>query len=269
METENAIINQTENVVIMETENVDLSDIIIHRTMDYDMFKRIKGNRPVNETHVKRLEKSFDEGYEFTVILVNEFMEIIDGQHRHEACKRKNLVINYRIEAGLRLEDAIIMNTSVSKWQKREFVKSYVELGKPAYVEFQNFRNKFEEFNLNVAEIIFTNSSDGANKTKRINGGINKAFQKGELEIDGDGLNLAYENAKKIMMFYPYHKNCVSRPFVLAMHRIFKHNKYDHNRMIKNVEKRPSKLVNCTNVSDYMEVLQKMYNYNHQNKVAW
>ena len=53
---------------------------VVHTTTDYSLFKSIDGNRTKNKAHVKKLKKSMEEKYLFTVIIVNEKYEIIDGQ---------------------------------------------------------------------------------------------------------------------------------------------------------------------------------------------
>lgn len=60
----------------------------IKRTNNYDMFKRLEGNRFVDPKKVNKLKKSINEvGYISNPIIVNEKMEVIDGQHRLEALK--------------------------------------------------------------------------------------------------------------------------------------------------------------------------------------
>ena len=57
---------------------------VIQRTNKYDLFKRIESNREVNPAHLKKIEKSISEKnfLHLYPIIVNERMEIIDGQHR-------------------------------------------------------------------------------------------------------------------------------------------------------------------------------------------
>ena len=57
------------------------------KTNDYNTFKVMPGNRPVNKLHVRRLSKSMEEKHLMSPILVNEKMQVIDGQHRLEAQK--------------------------------------------------------------------------------------------------------------------------------------------------------------------------------------
>ena len=59
----------------------------VYTTTDYFLFKPIEGNRHKNLLHLSRLKKSISANYLFTVIIVNEKYEIIDGQHRFQCIK--------------------------------------------------------------------------------------------------------------------------------------------------------------------------------------
>ena len=69
----------------------------VQTSSDYAKFKTLIGNRKPNELHIKRLISSFKERYLFSPILVNEKMQIIDGQHRFLSAKELNLPINYLV----------------------------------------------------------------------------------------------------------------------------------------------------------------------------
>src|ERR1039458_10319262 len=78
---------QHRRVVKTKAENT----VQLYVTKNYDIFIRMIGNRPINESHVTHLKKKIqDEGNltsEFPINL-NEKMEIIDGQHRIMALKQ-------------------------------------------------------------------------------------------------------------------------------------------------------------------------------------
>ena len=57
----------------------------IYTTSDLNIF-RIAKNRPLSELHVKRMmKKDISEP-----IIVDSDMNVLDGQHRLEACRRAN-----------------------------------------------------------------------------------------------------------------------------------------------------------------------------------
>ncbi|MBQ2600753.1 ParB N-terminal domain-containing protein [bacterium] len=69
----------------------------VYRTTDYDKFKTLDGNRTVEKSRVNKILKSInDNGYIHCPIIVNERMEIIDGQGRLEAVKQLGIPVEYK-----------------------------------------------------------------------------------------------------------------------------------------------------------------------------
>lgn len=103
-------------------------------TTDYSMFKFMGGNRNIDERHVKHIMSLICEfGYVQEDIIVNEFMEICEGQHRFEALKRLGLPIPYKIVPGLRREHVILLNTSSKNWRTVDYIDSYASDNNPSY----------------------------------------------------------------------------------------------------------------------------------------
>lgn len=107
-------------------------------TKNYGQFKRITGNRSINNSHLNSLIKSIANRnlLEFAPILVNEKMEIIDGQHRLEAARACDVPIYYRVldlDQTQSFEDMIILNTFARSWNLVDYLDSYVSLEKEDY----------------------------------------------------------------------------------------------------------------------------------------
>ena len=68
------------------------------QSTNYDEFRTLNANRNVSENHVKQIKAAIETVGNLTEvvpIIVNENKEIIDGQHRFEACKELGLPIFY------------------------------------------------------------------------------------------------------------------------------------------------------------------------------
>ena len=61
----------------------------VRTTVRYDDFHILPGNREINQAHVLELIESFGKANLFDAhpVVVNEKMEVIDGQHRLEAAR--------------------------------------------------------------------------------------------------------------------------------------------------------------------------------------
>ena len=105
----------------------------IYEENDYTVFKKLKDNRKVTKGRVDKLVQSLSEKEIMNPIVVNDKMEIIDGQGRFEAKKRLGTPIRYVIEPNADIEDCRRMNRFNSKWCFDDYVESYAEEGNENY----------------------------------------------------------------------------------------------------------------------------------------
>ncbi len=241
-------------------------------TVDYTIFKVIKGNRPIDLINVKRIVNSITErGFLPVTVIINEFMEVIDGQHRIEAYKQLGYPIEYIIRYGWGLKEVQGLNTVSKLWNKQVFTGSYCDLGVEAYCKLKEFMTVYPDFSLGVAETLITNAYCGANKNKKLRNSDGKLthkaklFQSGKLEVFD--LGLAYENAGKICQYKPYFKRYNTGTFVRTMIAIFKLQEFNNDLMLKKLSMQPTRLINCTNAVDYKRVIQEIYNWRNQRKI--
>lgn len=128
----------------------------IHETTEYDRFKFMKENRSVDKTREKKIEKSIDaNGWIMNPILVNENMEIIDGQGRFTVLRNKGLPVQYIIGNNMGPKECIVLNTSNSTWSLSDYIESYMEQGYKGYGYLWHLCNEFKEYKITTAEIVF------------------------------------------------------------------------------------------------------------------
>ena len=82
----------------------------IYKTTDYSLFKYLKGNRAITELHVRRLVESIKEKDLQVPIIVDEKMNVVEGQHRLEAYKIVGRPILYIVKDNVTLEDLRKLN---------------------------------------------------------------------------------------------------------------------------------------------------------------
>ena len=110
----------------------------VNRTEDYGMFKRLRGNRAVAANRLKKIRESVRKvGYVPNPIIVNEHMQIIDGQGRYEVCKEFKLPILYIVAPGTGINECIAMNISSTNWTMWDYVNTYIEDGNENYVRLK------------------------------------------------------------------------------------------------------------------------------------
>jgi len=235
--------------------NTTLTGQQVHTTKDYFLFSSIDGNRSINQIHVKRLEQSMQTKYLATIIIVNEKHQIIDGQHRFEVIQKLNLPVNYVVCEGYGLDEVHILNQNSKTWSSGDFMNGYCDLGIPHYITFREFRNAYR---LGYFESMVLLSGVNSHLLKR-------KFVDGEFEVsDYDSACII---AEKIIMVEPIYLGARRRSFVLAMIQLLKNPKFNYSEFLTKLKRQQSELVDCTTVSKYIELIERIYNYRRQNKV--
>lgn len=88
----------------------------IYSSQEYSEFKKLNGNRSVLEQRKNMIIASIQErGWIRNPIVVNEKMEIIDGQGRFEALKKLNMPVEYVVAKGATISDCIALNIKQKK----------------------------------------------------------------------------------------------------------------------------------------------------------
>lgn len=118
-----------------QERELDVVQGVVLCTNDYSKFKLLEGNRPILERRKQRIRKSVrSHGQIHIPIIVNEKMEIIDGQGRFEVFKEMGLPIYYVIVNGLKLEDCVALNSVNGIWTLQEYVDCYAMMGNENYI---------------------------------------------------------------------------------------------------------------------------------------
>ena len=247
----------------------------IFETTDYSKFKTLVGNREVNKLHVKKLKESFERQYMKTIITVNEFFEIIDGQHRLAAAialkAEKGIVlpIYYIIMVGYGLKQVQALNNDNKNWNKKDYLKTFCDQDIESYNMYKEFKELFPMFGDVVCEMLLTdklshtkNSTDSTliSKTNKDGSYTTNDFIEGNLVIPDYAKSIA--NANKILTIKPYCTDGYMKPqFVRAMLGVMKNPDYSHDRMLNRLAVKSTSLRNCTKVSEYRDLIDYVYNY--------
>ncbi len=126
----------------------------IKETNNYEMFKKLEGNRIVDGKRIEKIKKSILKvGYITSPILVNQNMEIIDGQGRFEALKQLQLPVEYIVQNDIGIKECVAMNVHQTNWNALDYIKSYAERGIKSYAYMQNLIDKYHKSNVSLVHI--------------------------------------------------------------------------------------------------------------------
>lgn len=245
----------------------------VYKTNDLSVFNQIKGNRPPNPQHVRRLCASINTyGILQNPIIVNENMDVIDGQHRLLAAKEANSGVFFIIVKGYKLGEVQVLNLNQKNWTKKDFLEGYADMGIEPYVKLRNFTRRNSDFNITNCIALCQNSNNASNTS------ISQKYRKDGREYKqkevfeegtwlGKDFELAQEWANKLKMIKPYYNGYKRSTFVGAMIGLFKHSNFDFFEFLNKLKKQTQKLDDCSNVSQYRLLIEDIYNYRRRDKV--
>lgn len=224
----------------------------IQKTEDYSLFKRIDGNRTINKAQVQKLYDSISADPELTKaapIIVNDKMEVVDGQHRLEALKRLNLPVYYLQVNGLNLSEVQKLNSATKVWTPYDYAKSFAELKNKNYITYLEFRHKYHLSH----EVLVKYMAGGKDITTTM-------FRAGKFRTDN--LKEADKLCGQLSDLCEFYKQGNSKAFAFAFKKIAINPEYDHEKMVAKIKQFGDKFLKPTPfVEDYLRQLERMYNH--------
>lgn len=227
----------------------------VYKTNDYSLFKKINGNRVVNKLHLNRLIESIKNNdlTHAVPIVVNKKYEIIDGQHRFDACLTLGKPIYYIVVDGS-LKEVQILNQNSKNWKSEDYILGYCDLKMPEYIWINNFM-KENKFSAEMAALICTKNNSG---------NVSVVIKSGNLKISNkDEANIMAN------YFHKYRKlfdGAFTRRFVEAIIIADKTNGFSHDKLLQKLNYQSDKLKSCTTSRAYLAMLEDIYIYRERNE---
>lgn len=112
----------------------------IKKTRDYSLFKYVDGNRDIRKPNLKKLVESIQKDNQLCLhpIIVNEHLQIIDGQHRLEAAKALNVDIYYLQSSTVTHQHIIDANVNQKSFETGDYIKFFCVRGNPVYLQLHD-----------------------------------------------------------------------------------------------------------------------------------
>ena len=234
----------------------------VYSTSEYTMFKKLHGNREILESRKRLLMNSIKEhGWIRNPIVVNENMEVIDGQGRLEALSELGLPVEYVIAEGATIQDCISLNIKQANWRSEDYVKCYADMGYEDYILLHSLYGKYPYLpniciNTLAGPYVADGSSDGA------------ALKEGRFIIP---------DKEKVYDICSFANDCLSiigggngrmRNWAAVLKMVFWCDKIPNDIFLDRLEKNRMFITPCVNIKQVLECLEKVYNYqSRKNKV--
>ncbi|MGG7162970.1 ParB N-terminal domain-containing protein [Clostridium ihumii] len=219
----------------------------IYETYDYEIFDKVNGNRVINPLNYTKLLKSIEEKQLLIPICVNDKLQIIDGQHRFEACKTLNKPIQFYISDDYTIEDVMRANQVSKNWIRVDFLNLFISRNNENYIEFARI---LDIYKINITDLlkVFAYVQDISLKD------LSRDFDKGYFFSEGkelvENFFIALEDFK---LFNKYR----TTQFVGAFMKLYFHNSYSHEKMKDRLIKRGSYVKQKGSIAEYLQMLTK------------
>lgn len=219
----------------------------IYETYDYEMFDKVNGNRVINQLNYTKLLKSIEEKQLLIPICVNDKLQIIDGQHRFEACKTLNKPIQFYISDDYTIDDVMRANQVSKNWIRVDFLNLFISRNNENYIEFARI---LDIYKINITDLlkVFAYVQDISLKD------LSRDFDKGYFLSEGkelvENFFIALEDFK---LFNKYR----TTQFVGAFMKLYFHNSYSHEKMKDRLIKRGAYVKQKGSIAEYLQMLTK------------
>ena len=227
-------------------------------TTDYTKFKKTRGNRPVDPTHVEQLKKLISDKDLFDPIRVNKDMEVIDGQHTLEARKQLDLKVPYIIMDSEDPLDVARLNTGRKNWSMMNYLDQHCARNK---MDYKICKLKMNLYGMNVSEVIVL-----LLKLASLWNRISTDFKTGTFIIPAGGIENCDRIGSQLMQLKKYFAGMddssrrLKRSMVYAYIIADKHPRWDFPRFKTACKQRSSWLLSGTSTADYVEIFEKIFN---------
>ncbi len=232
---------------------------MIKSTKDYSIFKKCEFNRALDPKNVAKIRDSINSRNLLNMrpILVNEDMEIIDGQHRLEVAKQLQLEIYYQIDKTSKIEDIILLNANQKNWIIQDYLNYFSKQGLEPYLKFERYM-KDHKIKMNVALSLFG---------VRGGGDLDK-FRRGRFEFPEN-----LDETNKLLFYFKNMSSFVQKRYVgnksfleasnfgRTFFNFFSRKDISFEKFMEKLEIKMEWLRRASSLGAYLDIFKSIYNY--------
>lgn len=234
---------------------------VVYETSNYEIFRYLDGNRKDAEIRGKALLDKIRKYGQIVPIIVNEKMEVIDGQARLWCCIYLGIPVKYEIVSGVGYKECIAINTVQKNWSLADYIKSYADMGNQSYKYLLALKSQFPRFSYTLI---------GSIAAKRYtNGGNGEKMRNGETIVSKENYEYAvnvFTYLMSIVERLPVGGTSVTN-YEIAIAVLLGLNSVDNERLYKAIQTYSFMLKPAATVRYATEMLDDIYNYCKKNKV--
>ena len=218
----------------------------IYKTKNYKMFSKMRGNRKIDNTNLRRIQASVKEINLLSKqpILVNDKYQIIDGQHRLKIAEKLKIHVYYIIGKKLQLEEVQKLNNVSKKWELADYMESHAKLGKEEYIYMKQF---YETYKLPISTCVLLLSGNRND--------YGESFKNGKFKIKSK--ENAVQTATFINTLKKENPHYCLKGFILALKEVRRKNP-NEKRLVEILTAGVKQQINT---KEYIQEIQNKYNH--------
>jgi hypothetical protein len=283
---ESKIKNQLNHIGSLNKESESLpvtngdkpANSVIYQTTNLDKFIFAEWNRDVRKEKVISLSERMKNFFLSFTIVVNELLEIIDGQHRFSALKIYNeyrksiglepIPLRYEIKVGWGKEECKELNSETSVFSNEDVLKQELYNNNENYLLYDRFKKEYPFLGHNTVIGLLSGN------IKATKGGENKAFKIGTFKVKD--YEESVELTNKIIDIVETgiiplgDRGNPQTTYTLSILPFLFDIKYDHQHMMRQIKNRnkytKDSLPESTKLTTCKYYLQKLYNHDVDKK---
>ena len=255
-----------------------------YKSTNYDAFKLYPSNRKVSDKKRGELKAAMEKRQLVSIILVNEKLFVIDGQHRLAACKELGKPFYFVVKKGLTEADIPAYNTTTKNWVFQDYFDAFVEGGLDEYMKLNEVMLA-NDLRLSQSLLFYAGMFDYYTRSSRQDDPralFTIAFESGGFQMnhnfDPTGLLMKRfceikEGMREVVSPKDYARFCYTPAFTKACLFLLQHEKYNHQTMLGRLNSKSANLIISLGYSQKKDVLrsvmQRIYNFGRHSNVVF
>lgn len=248
-----------------------VSDVQIYVTKDYKKFKKMTGNRETDPNKVSNIKYEIlgaNDMTKYAPIIVDQDFEIIDGQHRFEACKAAKKEVHYVISHKLIINNVARLNSNTSNWKNKDYVNCWIKSG---IKDFKDLEDIHQDTNISYIVLIgmlhLGKVMTGGGNSEDDNGyTVKEVLQKGKLVIKyrlyTEQMIAMYNELKDFMEVSP------TGPFFRSIDIISDSDNFKMDVLLKKLQDSGMKIDTTGSYKNYLKDIEEIYNWRNSKRIA-
>ena len=221
-------------------------------TLVKNKLKFIGSNRAINRTHVDKIKESIKKhGYlPDKAILVDENLQILDGQHRYQACVELGIEPVYKIVENADSNLMIDLNSTQSSWGITDYIHYFASQGLNGYQLLSQFVEK-NKINCTIA-LALINSEDGRTF---------KAIKQGTFETDEKTILIAQQVLEFAQIISSECRISLTRHLCASLRNLNHIEGFRWDRLLDQIEHYRDRVYQCSKTTAYVDMFKSVYNF--------